>query len=105
MESVARDGFGLVCDWSGALRAEHRRQDGSVESRVSERGRLSAADAGARRIVARRDAGNLATAILRERLPVRARPVHLGGRNGVGSNGARTSGAVATVDHISIGFV
>ena len=103
MEPTSGDGVGRLCHGSGALRAERRRQDGRVQSGLSERHRLPAPDAGTRRHLARRDARDLAAAVFRERISLRPRPVHLGGWNGVGCHGAHASGADTEADYGAVG--
>ncbi len=103
VEPAARDGLGFVCDGSGTLCAERSRQDGGVQSRLSERRRLSAAHAGARRIVACRDARHMVAAVLRKRIPVWARSVHICRRNGMGGHGADTSCTAARANRKRLG--
>ena len=91
-----------VCDGAGAVCVERGRQDGGVQPRVPEGRRLPASHAGARRIVACGDPRHLAAAVLRERIPVWARPVHLSRRNGMGGDGARARSAVAAIDYVAV---
>ena len=53
--------------------------------------------------VACRDTRDLAAAVFRERVSLRPRPVHLGGWNGVGCDGAHAGGAGAAVDYSTVG--
>ena len=80
------------------VRAGDCRTDLRQRSRLPEGRGLSAPDAGRRRHMACADALHLAAAVLRKRIPVRARPVHLHGRHGLGRHGA--DGGESGDDHV-----